>query len=539
MRVSCGKWSGICATTCCGTRRRGPPLRRSKSAMAAWAPVCDRILRSPIAVRGWRRRIMNASSSHSSRAATAVRVWVSSSRVSLRRPMARRFCTSREPAAAVSSAWCSPTRTAGPNMSKPLVLIVDDEPDLLELVSLTLSRMHLDTQSALTLAAARRLLQAHSFDRCLTDMRLPDGNGLDLVAFIQEHHVSLPVAVITAHGNVESAVRALKLGAFDFVSKPLDLGVLRKLVAKAIKLADRRGAPAAAPAQGSRLLGRSPAMSALRELIARVARSQAPVHITGESGTGKELVARLIHETGARADAPFVPVNCGAIPSELMESELFGHKRGSFSGAIADKPGLVQSAEGGTLFLDEVADLPLHMQVKLLRVIQEKTVRPVGEQREQPIDVRVLSATHKNLGELVAAGRFREDLYYRINVIEIRVPPLREHADDIAELADAMLQRLSARIGTPLASATAEARALLQHYSFPGNVRELENILERAIALSVSGVIGVEDLQLRQPAAATAAEVAGAEGAATRLPPPAGPLASTALGDQLENIERA
>jgi two-component system, NtrC family, response regulator PilR len=222
-----------------------------------------------------------------------------------------------------------------------------------------------------------------------------------------------------------------------------------------------------------------------------------------------------------------------------MESELFGHKRGSFSGAIADKPGLVQSAEGGTLFLDEVADLPLHMQVKLLRLIQEKTVRPIGEQREVPVDVRVLSATHKNLAELVAQGRFREDLYYRIDVIEIRVPALREHADDIAELADAMLQRLSARIGTPLASATAEARALLQHYSFPGNVRELENILERAIALSVSGVIGVEDLQLRQPAAATAAEVAGAEGAATRLPPLASPLASTALGDQLENIERA
>jgi two-component system, NtrC family, response regulator PilR len=423
--------------------------------------------------------------------------------------------------------------------SKPIVLVVDDEPDLIELVSLTLSRMNLATDSAADVAGARAKLNERHFDLCLTDMRLPDGDGLDLVAWIQEAHPDVPVAVITAHGNVESAVRALKLGAFDFVSKPLDLGVLRKLVAKAIKLADRRGAPAAAPAQGSRLLGRSPAMSALRELIARVARSQAPVHITGESGTGKELVARLIHETGARADAPFVPVNCGAIPSELMESELFGHKRGSFSGAIADKPGLVQSAEGGTLFLDEVADLPLHMQVKLLRLIQEKTVRPIGEQREMPVDVRVLSATHKNLAELVAQGRFREDLYYRIDVIEIRVPALREHADDIAELADAMLQRLSARIGTPLASATAEARALLQHYSFPGNVRELENILERAIALSVSGVIGVGDLQLRQPAAATAAMVAGAEGAATRLPPLAGPLASTALGDQLENIERA
>jgi two-component system response regulator PilR (NtrC family) len=281
-------------------------------------------------------------------------------------------------------------------------------------------------------------------------------------------------------------------------------------------------------------------MAALRELIARVARSQAPVHITGESGTGKELVARLIHETGARADAPFVPVNCGAIPSELMESELFGHKRGSFTGAIADKPGLVQSAEGGTLFLDEVADLPLHMQVKLLRLIQEKTVRPIGEQRELPVDVRVLSATHKNLAELVAQGRFREDLYYRINVIEIRVPALREHADDIPELADAMLQRLSARIGTRLPGTTPEARAALQSYPFPGNVRELENILERAIALSVSGVIDIEDLQLRQPAAAPTGDFAASELAAPRQSPTAGAAGlGTALGDQLENMERA
>jgi two-component system response regulator PilR (NtrC family) len=290
-------------------------------------------------------------------------------------------------------------------------------------------------------------------------------------------------------------------------------------------------------------------MAGLRDLVARVARSQAPVHITGESGTGKELVARLIHDSGARADAPFVPVNCGAIPSELMESELFGHKRGSFTGAIADKRGLVQSAEGGTLFLDEVADLPLHMQVKLLRLIQEKTVRPIGEQREVPVDVRVLSATHKNLSELVAHGRFREDLYYRIDVIEIRVPALREHAEDIPELADAMLQRLSARIGAQLPTATAAARAALQRYAFPGNVRELENILERAIALSASGVIDVEDLQLRVPAAAPTAERAAAASAAVPQTPAAGagaaaaeagtPAPATALGDQLENIERA
>jgi two-component system, NtrC family, response regulator PilR len=430
----------------------------------------------------------------------------------------------------------------------PTVLIVDDEPDLIELVSLTLGRMNLKTASAGDVAGARARLAEQRFELCLTDMRLPDGDGLDLIAYIQERYPQTPVAVITAHGNVESAVRALKLGAFDFVSKPLDLGVLRKLVATAVKLG-RRDTPASAdetieraalPAHTPRLMGRSSAMATLRELIVRVARSQAPVHITGESGTGKELVARLIHDTGARADGPFVPVNCGAIPSELMESELFGHKRGSFTGAVADKKGLVQSAEGGTLFLDEVADLPLHMQVKLLRVIQEKAVRPVGEQRESPIDVRVLSATHKSLAGLVALGRFREDLYYRINVIEIRVPALREHADDIAELAAAMLQRLSARIGVAAPRISDEARTALQRYVFPGNVRELENILERAIALSGSGVIGAADLQLRpatQPVAAAdgnvapTAEVPGA-------PPANATESAAALGDQLEQMER-
>jgi two-component system response regulator PilR (NtrC family) len=425
---------------------------------------------------------------------------------------------------------------------KPSVLIVDDEPDLIELVSLTLGRMNLATASASDLAGARGLLAAQRFALCLTDMKLPDGDGLDLVAHIQERYSETPVAVITAHGNVETAVRALKLGAFDFVSKPLDLGVLRKLVATAVKLGQREPPAAIAEtvesallaAQLPRLMGHSIAMASLRELTARVARSQAPVHITGESGTGKELVARLIHDSGARADGAFVPVNCGAIPSELMESELFGHKRGSFTGAVADKQGLVQSAEGGTLFLDEIADLPLHMQVKLLRVIQEKTVRPIGEQREVPIDVRVLSATHKALSELVALGRFREDLYYRINVIEIRVPALREHAEDIPELAAALLQRLSARIGVAAARISPAAQAALQHYAFPGNVRELENILERAIALSPSGVIDAQDLQLRPAAAALpvspVAEVASGAGS---------PVAATsALGDQLEHLER-
>jgi two-component system response regulator PilR (NtrC family) len=434
---------------------------------------------------------------------------------------------------------------------RPNVLVVDDEPDLIELVSLTLGRMNLDTESAGDLANARAKLLEHHFDLCLTDMRLPDGDGLDLVAWIQQQRADLPVAVITAHGNVESAVRALKLGAFDFVSKPLDLGVLRKLVAKAIKLSDRTSTalrvltPTAEAAQASRLLGRTREMASLREMISRVARSQAPVHITGESGTGKELVARLIHDTGARHDAPFVPVNCGAIPSELMESELFGHKRGSFTGAVADKRGLIQAAEGGTLFLDEVADLPLHMQVKLLRVIQEKAVRPVGEQREVPVDVRVLSATHKTLAELVAQGRFREDLYYRIDVIDIRVPALREHADDIPLLVDAMLQRLCLRSGAPMPRITSEAHNALLQYAFPGNVRELENILERAMALSASGIIDIADLQLRLVSATpTSAQTMPEEsaGAASVSGAGSGPTASggagAPLGDQLESIER-
>jgi two-component system response regulator PilR (NtrC family) len=416
-------------------------------------------------------------------------------------------------------------------MGKPVVLIVDDEPDLVELVQLTLERMELDSVAAGDLASARRLLGARHFDLCLTDMRLPDGDGLDLVAWIEQQQPQLPVAVITAHGNVETAVRALKAGAFDFVSKPLDLGVLRRLVAVAIRLG--RGTSGDTIA-GPRLLGGSAAMDQLRALIARVARSQAPVHISGESGTGKELVARLIHGSGARQGAPFVPVNCGAIPTELMESELFGHKRGSFTGAVADKQGLVQSAEGGTLFLDEVADLPLHMQVKLLRVIQEKSVRPIGEAREQAIDVRFLSATHKNLAALVAAGKFREDLYYRINVIEIHVAPLRERAGDIPELADALLHRLGRRLGTAAPSLSPEALAVLQQYPFPGNVRELENILERALTLCTGDTIGVDDLQLRTAATAGAPNAAAtlASAAATTAPESAG------LSDQLEHIER-
>ncbi|HEV2270504.1 MAG TPA: sigma-54 dependent transcriptional regulator [Steroidobacteraceae bacterium] len=422
----------------------------------------------------------------------------------------------------------APLTSARPEPAKPAVLIVDDEPDLLELVSLTLSRMNLRTRTAPDVGTARKLLKSEVFDLCLTDMRLPDGDGLDLVAWIQENRATVPVAVITAHGNVESAVRALKLGAFDFVSKPLDLGVLRKLVGSAIRLG--AGSPdAAADPTGARLIGRSTVMEQLREMISRVSRSQAPVHIFGESGTGKELVARMIHESGARREGPFVAVNCGAIPTELMESELFGHKRGSFTGAVADKKGLVQTAEGGTLFLDEVADLPLHMQVKLLRVVQEKTVRPVGESREETVDVRILSATHKNLAELVAQGLFREDLFYRINVIELRVPGLRERPEDIPEIAQAILERLGRRSGLQPPQLAEGALDLLKSYPFPGNVRELENVLERALTLCVSGVITAEHIKLRATGPRHSAPVAL---------PAATAAGNAALGEHLEEIER-
>ncbi|MEO6079090.1 MAG: sigma-54 dependent transcriptional regulator [Steroidobacteraceae bacterium] len=416
------------------------------------------------------------------------------------------------------------------------VLIVDDEPDLVELVALTLSRMGLHPASAATLRDAQRLLLSESFDLVLCDMRLPDGDGLDLLDWLQNRRPGLPCAVITAHGNVETAVRALKKGAFDFLSKPLDLGALRRLITSALKLGER-SEDGSLTFQGPRLLGHSEPMRLLREMISRVARSQAPVHVAGESGTGKELVARLIHLTGPRAEAPFVAVNCGAIPGELMESELFGHKRGSFTGAVADKKGLVQSADGGTLFLDEVADLPLHMQVKLLRVIQEKTVRPVGETEEQPVDVRLLSATHKNLAEQVAVGKFREDLFYRINVIEMRVPSLRERAEDIPELTEQILRRMARRTDDSTVEITAAAMDKLGGYAFPGNVRELENILERALTLCSDGRIQPDDIRLRTvghadiPVHSTRADAAP-QTAAGKVP--AGP----ALGDQMEGMER-
>ena len=407
-------------------------------------------------------------------------------------------------------------------MTKPAVLIVDDEPDICELLSITLQRMDLNPQTAINVAAAQKLLKSEQFDLCLTDMQLPDGDGLELVKWIQQYSPGVPVAVITAHGNMETAVRALKLGAFDFVSKPLDLIGLRRLVASAIKMSSALDSDTSI--FGPRLLGNSQAMRDMREMIGRVSRSQAPVHIYGESGTGKELVAKLIHESGPRKDGPFVPVNCGAIPSELMESELFGHKRGSFTGAVSDKKGLVQSAEGGTLFLDEIADLPLHMQVKLLRVIQEKAVRPVGDSLETSIDVRILSATHKNLSQQVAEGKFREDLFYRINVIELRVPALRERPEDVPELADSILRRLGRRMKSSPPMLNKGALAALESYAFPGNVRELENILERAVTLTNSGEIGEQDIQLRPT------PQGGPSGGAS--------VGGAALGDHLEDIER-
>jgi two-component system response regulator PilR (NtrC family) len=377
------------------------------------------------------------------------------------------------------------------------ILIVDDEPDIRELLEITLGRMKLDTRSARNVKEAQEWLAREPFDLCLTDMRLPDGNGLELVQHIQKRHTQVPVAMITAHGSVDTAIHALKAGAFDFLTKPVDLGRLRELVGSALLL---RASPSNENSIDNRLLGNSPPMKALRKQIGKLARSQAPIYISGESGSGKELVARLIHEQGPRIDKPFVPVNCGAIPAELMESEFFGHRKGSFTGAHEDKPGLFQAANGGTLFLDEVADLPLAMQVKLLRAIQEKSVRAVGGQQEQVVDVRVLCATHKDLSVEVAAQRFRQDLYYRLNVIELRVPPLRERREDIEEIASNVLRRLADGSDQPAARLTPQALVALKGYRFPGNVRELENMLERAYTLCEDHQINADDLRLAEPA---------------------------------------
>lgn len=394
-------------------------------------------------------------------------------------------------------------------MTPARVLIVDDEPDLRELLALTLQRMQLESCGAASVEEAKDWLKRQNFQLCLTDMRLPDGSGIELVRHIQQQFPQLPVAVITAYGSMDSAVEALKAGAFDFVSKPVNLQVLRNLVANSLKLESVASNPTRPAAPGAQLLlGESTAMTQIRALIGKIARSQAPIHISGESGTGKELAARLIHAQSARAEGPFIAVNCGAIPPELVESEFFGHKRGTFTGATGDKEGLFQAAQSGTLFLDEVADLPLAMQVKLLRAIQEKSVRPIGATREVPVDVRLLSATHKDLSTLVTGGEFRQDLFYRLNVINVHMPPLRERREDVPMLASALLTRLATRhklSGVPRLSP--RAMQALSAHSFPGNVRELENLLERALAIHEQGLIEVTDLNLPAAPSVVAAEI--------------------------------
>ncbi len=403
-----------------------------------------------------------------------------------------------------------------------LVLIVDDEPDIRELLEITLTRMGVSALSAEDLATAQQTLQEQHFDLVLTDMHLPDGSGIDLIRTIQERWPQTPVAVITAYGSMETAITALKAGAYDFISKPVDLTRLRELVQHALRLSSKTPVSA----DGDPLIGNSEAMQRLRLTLQKLARSQAPVCIHGESGSGKELVARRIHELSSRSEHPFIPVNCGAIPVELMETEFFGHKKGSFTGAQEDKIGLFQAAGGGTLFLDEVADLPLSMQVKLLRAIQEKTIRPVGATREMAIDVRIISASHKDLQLEVEAGRFRQDLFYRLHVIPLRVPALRERREDIDLLCETFLARMAQdwNIATPRLHS--QARQRLQIHAFPGNVRELQNILERALALSEGQLILEEHLHIDSPAGPTPCNPA------QELP------AGAALEDYLQDIEK-
>ncbi len=405
-----------------------------------------------------------------------------------------------------------------PNKTKhPRVLLVDDEPDLLELLELDLARMGLDTARAATVAEALRHLDTTAFDLCLTDMRLPDGEGIEVVRHIAEHAPRTPVAVITAFGSAETAVAALKAGAYDYVEKPVTPEKVRGLVRSALKLADL-----ARPAGGRDLVGDSVPMRQVRALIDKVARSQAPVFISGETGTGKEVAARMIHARGSRAEAPFLAVNCGAIPETLMESEFFGYRKGAFTGADSERDGFFQAAAGGTLFLDEIVELPLSMQVKLLRAIQERRVRRVGGVEEEAVDVRLISASHQDLRAAVEQARFRQDLFYRLNVIEIHMPALRERREDISDLAHYLLGRLCE--GRAVPTLTSSALAALATYHYPGNVRELENILERALALCDGGGIGPDDLNL-------APRSSGPDG-------PDGPRGGVALQDHLDEVER-
>ena len=414
------------------------------------------------------------------------------------------------------------------------VLIVDDEDDILELIELTLLRMGLEVERASTVAEAIEKVKAGDFDLCLTDMRLPDGEGLQVVEYVTQNVRDLPVAVITAHGNTENAVAALKAGAFDYLAKPVSLEQLRTLVKSALSL-PQPGSQAKTGGEQT-LIGASAAMQHVRDMIEKVARSEAPIHVTGESGSGKELAARLIHQQSVRRDKPFVPVNCGAIPENLMESEFFGYRKGAFTGADSDRDGFFQAAHGGTLFLDEVADLPLPMQVKLLRVIQEKKVRKVGATQEEPVDVRIISATHQNLGECVEAGKFRHDLYYRLNVIELRMPALRDRRDDVAAFASLILDRLARNPSGGKPDIEPAAMKALQAYDYPGNVRELENILERALALCGGNTITEDDLQLTpSEVVKSAAERSGGGGEAAA---PAGSNGKWPLQDYLDHVEK-
>lgn len=408
-----------------------------------------------------------------------------------------------------------------PSPVQSTVLVIDDEADIRELLELSLVRMGLAVESSGSVAGAKQLLQSKRYDLCLTDMRLPDGDGLDLVRFIGTQCVDLPVAVITAFGSTENAVAALKAGAFDYLTKPLSLDQLRALVKSALSLPQKMPAAKSGEPQ---LLGVSPGIEQVRALIEKLARSQAPVYITGESGSGKELAARLIHSKGSRREKTFVPVNCGAIPENLMESEFFGYKKGAFTGAEGDRDGFFQAANSGTLFLDEVADLPLAMQVKLLRAIQEKQVRKVGATSEDAVDVRIICATHQDLSARVEAGKFRQDLYYRLAVIELKMPPLRECREDIPVLAEAILRRLAGSDGGRTPRLSEGAKKALGGYDFPGNTRELENILERAVALTARDEIEPEDLQLSPPPALA--------------PEPGATNAKWPLTDYLDRIEK-
>jgi len=417
-------------------------------------------------------------------------------------------------------------------MKQAIALIIDDEPDIRELLDITLQRMNVDTRSAGSISEALQQLASQPFDLCLADMRLPDGDGIGIVRHMAQHHPQTPVAMITAHGNMDTAIEALKAGAFDFVSKPVDLPVLRRLVETALRLRLRND-DAVEEAGGTQtgendLLGKSPAMQNIRRMIDKLARSQAPVFVSGESGTGKELASRLIHRKGPRRDKPFVAVNCGAIPGELMESELFGHKKGSFTGAIHDKEGLFQAADGGTLFLDEVADLPLSMQVKLLRAIQEKSIRPIGSAEEIKVDVRLISASHKDINAMVANGDFRQDLFYRIHVIELNMPPLRERREDIPLMIDHLLERMNRDSGEPKPRIERNALQALFQHTYPGNVRELENILERACALCDNALIEAGDLGLN-----------GKDSQSTQTQEVSGDLESHLAGVERQLIEQA